>query len=151
MTTGKKLITAEALLAMPDYARGYELIRGELVEMPPTSHERGRVTERFGRRIGNFVEEHDLGHGIAAETGVNVEHDPDTTLAPDYGFISYKRLAESPPPRGYAEVVPDLVLEVAFPNDRQPEIDAKTDVAGCRSSAGLGCLPWNPGGARPSQ
>ncbi len=128
MTTAKKLLTAADLLAMPDDGKRYQLIRGELIEMPPTSHEHGRVTERFGRRIGNFVEESDLGHGIAAETGVNIEHDPDTTLAPDYGFISYERLAELPPPRGYAEVVPDLVLEVVSPNDRQPEIDAKTQM-----------------------
>ena len=126
MTTSKKLLTADGLLAMPDDGKRYELIRGELIEMPPTSHEHGRVTERFGRRIGNFVEERDLGHGISAETGVNIEHDPDTTLAPDFGFISYERLAESPPQRGYAEVVPDLVLEVVSSNDRQPEIDAKT-------------------------
>ncbi len=128
MTTAKKLLTADDLLTMADDGQRYELIRGELIEMPPTSHEHGRVTERFGRRIGNFVEERDLGHGIAAETGVNVERDPDTMLAPDYGFISYERLAEPPPRRGYAEVVPDLVLEVVSPNDRQPDIDAKTQM-----------------------
>ena len=128
MTTAKKLLTADDLLAMPDDGKRYELIRGDLIEMPPASHEHGRVTARFGRRIGNFVEERDLGHEIAAETGVNIERNPDTMRAPDYGFISYERMAEPPPPRGYADVVPDLVLEVVSPDDRQPDIDAKTQM-----------------------
>lgn len=128
MTTAKKLLTADDLLTMPDDGKRYELIRGELIEMPPASHEHGRVAERFGRRIGNFAEERDLGHGIAAETGVNIARDPDTMRAPDYGFISYERMAEPPAPRGYADVIPDLVLEVVSPDDRQPEIDAKTQM-----------------------
>ena len=128
MTTQKKLVTADDLLAMPDDGKRYELIRGALIEMPPTSHEHGRVAARVGRRIGNFVEEHDLGHDIAAETGVNIERDPDTMRAPDYGFISYDRMAEPPPLRGFADVIPDLVVEVVSPHDRQPEIDAKTQM-----------------------
>ena len=128
MTTAKKLLTADDLLAMPDDGKRYELIRGELITMPPTSHEHGRIADRFGRRMGNFIEDHDLGHGVASDTGVNVERNPDTVRAPDYGFISYERMAEPPPSRGYADVIPDLVLEVVSPNDRQAEIDAKTQM-----------------------
>lgn len=126
MTTAKNLLTAEDLLAIPDDGQRYELVRGELITMPPTSHNPGRVAARFGRRIGNFVEEHDLGHDVAAETGVHIERDPDTVRAPDYGFISYERAAQPPPLRGFADVIPDLVVEVVSPSDRQPEIDAKT-------------------------
>ena len=128
MTTAKTLLTADDLMAMPDDGKRYELIRGELIEMPPASHEHGWIAERFGRRMGNFIEDHDLGHGVAADTGVNVERDPDTVRAPDYGFISRERMAEPPPPRGYADVIPDLVLEVVSPNDRQPDVDAKTQM-----------------------
>ncbi len=128
MTTAKKLLTADDLMAMPDDGKRYELVRGELIEMPPTSHERGMVAARLGRRMGNFIEDHDLGHGVAADTGVNVERNPDTVRAPDYGFISYERMAEPPPSRGYADVIPDLVLEVVSPNDRQPDADAKTQM-----------------------
>jgi Uma2 family endonuclease len=128
MTTAKKLMTAEEVLALPDDGKRYELVRGELIEMPPASHEHGRIAERFGRRIGNHVEDHDLGHGIAAETGVNIERNPDTMRAPDFGFISYERMAERPSLRGYADVIPDLVLEVVSPDDRQPEVDSKTQM-----------------------
>ena len=128
MTTAKKPMSAEDMLAMPDDGKRYELVRGELAEMPPTSHEHGRIAMRFGRKVGNYVEENDLGHDIGAETGVIIARDPDTTLAPDYGFISFERMATPPPPRGYAGVVPDLVIEVISPNDRQSDIDAKTQM-----------------------
>ena len=128
MTTAKKLLTADDLLAMPDDGKRYELIRGDLIEMPPTSHNPGRVAARFGRRIGNFVEEHDLGQDVGADTGIHIERDPDTVRAPDYGFISYERAAQPPPLRGFADVIPDLVAEVVSPSDRQPDIDAKTQM-----------------------
>ena len=128
MTTAKKLLTADDLLAIPDDGKRYELIRGALIAMPPASHEHGRIAQRFGRRMGNFIEEEDLGHDFTGDTGVNIEHDPDTVRAPDYGFVSYERMAEPPPSRGYADVIPDLVVEVVSPSDRQPDIDAKTQM-----------------------
>lgn len=128
MTTAKKLLTADDLMAMPDDGKRYELIRGELITMPPTSHNPSRVALRFGRRIGNFAEEHDLGHDVGADAGIHVEHNPDTVRAPDHAFISYERMAEPPPPRGYAQVIPDLVVEVVSPSDRQPDVDAKTQM-----------------------
>lgn len=128
MTTAKKLLTADDLMSMPDDGKRYELVRGELIAMPPTSHNPGRVAARFGRRIGNFAEERDLGHDVAADTGIHIEHNPDTVRAPDYAFISYERAAQPPPLRGFAEVVPDLVVEVVSPSDRQPDIDAKTQM-----------------------
>ena len=111
---------------MPDDGKRYELLRGVLVEMPPTSHEHGRIAARFGRRMGNFVEEHDLGHDVGADAGIHIERDPDTVRAPDYAFISYERADQPPPLRGYAQVIPDLEVEVVSPNDRQPDVDAKT-------------------------
>ena len=128
MTTAKKLLTAGDLLAMPDDGRRYELIRGELITMPPTSHNPGRVAMRIGRRIGNFVEERDLGHDVGADTGIHIERDPDTVRAPDHAFISYERMAEPPSLPGYADVIPDLVVEMVSPGDRQPDIDAKTQM-----------------------
>lgn len=57
MTTSRKLLTADDLLAMPDDGKKYELVRGELIEIPPPRFMHGMVIGRIGRRIGNFVEE----------------------------------------------------------------------------------------------
>jgi soluble lytic murein transglycosylase-like protein len=73
------------------------------------------------------VEEHDLGHDIAAETGVNIERDPDTVRAPDYGFISYDRMAEPPPSRGFADVIPDLVVTRREKSSRERETQPGVD------------------------
>ena len=128
MTTTKKLLTADDLLAMPDDGMRHELIRGELITMAPASAPHGGVTDRIGRRIGNFVEAQNLGETYAAETGVLVEHDPDTVRAPDYAFISYERIGGAPAADGYSEIIPDLVVEVVAGDYRAAAVDAKTQM-----------------------
>jgi Uma2 family endonuclease len=123
MTTAKKLMTANELLTLPDNGTRRELIRGELFEMPPASDDHGFVGDEFTWQIGSFVRQRKLGRGRIAETGFQLtEH---TVLAPDYAFISYERMSNRPQARGYAQVAPDLVMEVFSPNDRQPTFDRK--------------------------
>ena len=128
MTTSKKLLTADDLMAMPDDGNRHELVRGELITMPPASDEHGFTGDELAWRIGTFIRQRRLGRGRMAETGFWIERGPDTVRAPDYAFISYERMPGRPSHRGYSEVIPDLVVEVASPNDRQPEIDAKTQM-----------------------
>ena len=123
MATAKKLITAEDLLAMPDNGMRRELIQGELIEMPPGSDDHGFVCSESTWQIGSFIRRHRLGRDRIAETGFQLA--PDTVLAPDYAFISYERMADRPQSRGYAQVIPDLVVEVFSPNDRQPAFERK--------------------------
>ena len=123
MTTAKKLLTADDLLAMPDDGMRRELIRGELIEMPPGSDDHGFVGSESTWQIGSFIRLHQLGRDRIAETGFQLA--PDTVLAPDYAFISYERMADRPHSRGYAQVIPDLVVEVFSPNDRQPAFERK--------------------------
>ena len=125
MTTAKKLLTADDLLAMPDDGMRRELIRGELTEMPPAGDDHGFVGNEASWRMSSFIHQHGLGRGRMAETGFWIEVAPDTVLAPDYAFISYERMAGRPQSRGYVRVVPDLVMEVFSPNDRQPQMDRK--------------------------
>ena len=123
MTTAKKLLTADDLLAMPDDGMRRELIQGELIEMPPASDDHGFVGTEVSWQIESFIRQRRLGRGRMAETGFQLASD--TVLAPDYAFISYERMAGRPPSRGYAQVVPDLVVEVFSPGDRQPQLDRK--------------------------
>ena len=119
-------MTAAQLLDLPDGGNRYELVRGELVAMAPAGFLHGVIVDRVGRRIGDYVERHSLGVSVAAETGFQIEHDVDTVRAPDYAFISHERLSGRTPAAGYAEVIPDLVVEVISPHDRQPDVVAKT-------------------------
>ena len=116
MTTAKKLLTADDLLAMPDNGMRQELVRGELIEMPPPGFMHGVVVGRFERRFGNFVDEHCLGFIVTSEIGIYSERDPDTVIAPDCAVIPLERIPRPFPTRGYIfGVVPDLVVEVISP------------------------------------
>ena len=118
-------MTPAQLLGLPDDGNRYELVRGELVAMAPAGFLHGIIVDRIGRRIGDHVERHSLGVSAAAETGFQIEREADTVRAPDYAFISHERLSGRTPATGYAQVTPDLVVEVISPSERQSDVDAK--------------------------
>lgn len=116
MTTAKKLITAEELLMLPDDGRRYELVKGELTEMPPPGVMHGIVVRSISWPIESFVRWNNLDFVITSEVGIYVEQEPDTVRAADFALISHRRIAEPIPPRGYVfGLVPDLVVEVISP------------------------------------
>ncbi len=100
MTTAKTLLTADDLLAMPDDGKFYELVRGELVEMPPPGFMHGFVAAQFILHFGSFVEQNNLGI-VTGGTDIYIAQDPDTVRAPDYAFVSHERIITPLPSRGY--------------------------------------------------
>ena len=123
--TASGLITADDLLRLSsDGVRG-ELIRGALSETTPTGHEHGQIAARLVVRLGNFVQPRKLGILTVSDSGVQLEHDPDTVREPDVAFFS----AEKSPPdervTGYAQVAPDLAVEIVSPSDRLPAVNDK--------------------------
>ncbi len=63
--------------------------------------------------------EHDLGECALAETGFIIRRGPDTTIGPDWAFVSRDRVPH-PLPKGHAPFVPDLILEVRSSSDSKP-------------------------------
>lgn len=117
MTTARKLITADELLDMPDDGYQYELVRGVLIKMPPPGLMHTFVAGRIGRRMGNFVEEHDLDYFEDPEAAAYLEQNPDTVRAADYALIPRDLIPDPPPARGYVPgAVPALVVEVISPD-----------------------------------
>ena len=121
----QKPTTAAELIQLPEDGNRYELVRGELVAMAPAGFLHGVIVDRIGRRIGDYVEQYSLGVSTAAETGFQIERDANTVRAPDYAFVSHERLAGRAPATGYADVIPDLVVEVVSPNDLNSDVEAK--------------------------
>ncbi len=122
--TSTKLMTADELLRLGDDARG-ELIRGVFCEMTPTGAEHAEISARLTIRLGVFVEPRRLGRLAVGDMGVWLERDPDTVRAPDIAFTAAERSPPGPPITGYAEVVPDLAVEVRSPNDSRREVHDK--------------------------
>ena len=120
MATILKLMTAEELLLMPDDDMQRELIRGVLTEDMPPGYEHGVVEFRIGRLLGNFVEDNDFGEILGGDSGFVLERNPDTVRGPDVAWIAPDRIPV--PVRGYAELAPDLVVEVKSPNDSNREM-----------------------------
>ena len=121
----KHFMTAEDLLAMPSDGNSYELVRGELRMMTPAGFEHGRIAMRLGWRIGRHVEENDLGEVLAAETGFTLERDPDTVRAPDVAFVHRDRVPSPAERQKFAELAPDLAVEVISPSNKPSEIEEK--------------------------
>ena len=123
--TASGVITADDLLRLcADGVRG-ELIRGVLSETMPTGHEHGQIAANLTILLGIFVKPRKLGALTTSDSGVQLEHNPDTVREPDVAFFS----AEKSPPdervTGYAQVAPDLAVEIVSPSDRLPAVNDK--------------------------
>ena len=133
MTTAKtptkqKLLTADDLLRL--YSEGVrgELIRGVLYKTMSAGLEHGEIVVNLSAELRFFVKPRRLGRVAASDTGVILERNPDTVREPDIAFFSTNRIPRDVRVRGYAEVVPDLVAEVASPNDSRREVNAKVQM-----------------------
>lgn len=127
-------MTADQLLHLNLPGKLTELVRGVLVVREPPGYQHGVVAMRLAAAILNHAEGRNLGQVVAAETGFKLFADPDTVRAPDVGFVRRVRIPE-PLPKGYAELAPDLAVEVLSPGDRPGEVLAKVAdwlSAGCR-------------------
>ena len=84
-------MTAEELIELPADDYKYELVEGELIRMPPTGGEHGKLAARLARLLDEYVEAHDLGIVCGAEAGFILRRTPDTVRAPDASFIAKDR------------------------------------------------------------
>ncbi len=124
MSMAHKVTTAEELLEMSSNDCRYELIRGKLREMSPTTWDHGDVLLSIGSRLREYVRGRGLGGVAAGDTGFIVSRDPDTVLAPDVAFLRREKLPTERM-RGFMEGVPDLAVEIVSPNDRHVQVQQK--------------------------
>ena len=125
--TATRLVTADDLLNRPGEFGRCELIRGEVIELPPPKPMHGFVAAKFSRYVDEFADEHDLGITYAAETGFLLEQNPDTVRAPDTAFVTHARALEQDD-EGYFVGAPDLVVEVVSPTDTRRAVEDKVDM-----------------------
>lgn len=123
-------MTADELLALQDDdGWQHELVDGVLVKMPPPGFEHGQIVGDMISELGYYVKSRRLGKVLGAETGFLLSRpgEPDTVLTPDIAFVRAERV----PPRNapdimkYQRLAPDLVVEVASPDQYKPEMAAK--------------------------
>ena len=126
MSVASKMTTWQEFSAIRDEPNLHELIRGEVLTMPPPQSEHGRIVNNINIPLGAHVKKRQLGIVFAAETGFLLETDPDTVRAPDVSFVSRSRLP-SGKLTGYFEGAPDFLVEVLSPSDTVFAVEDKID------------------------
>lgn len=116
--------TQSAVMTLEEFLESdlerYEYVKGELVPMPPTSVEHGRISINLLLPLGLYVRENQLGDIYMPDTGFRVG---ERVLMPDIAFISIDRL---PTDQSKASPVPpDLAVEVVSRTDVSDRIEEK--------------------------
>ena len=94
--------------------------------MTPAGFRHGVIAQRLAQRLSVYVESADLGVVVAAETGFQIGHDPDTVRAPDIAFVSRERAPARDRLTGYYPGAPDLAVEVISVGDHYVDVSQKT-------------------------
>ena len=123
-----ELLTAADLMRLHSEGIRGELIRGVLHQTVATGIEHGQTVANLTILVGAVVKPGRLGWLFCSDAGVRLERRPDTVREPDMAFISAERLPLDVRVRGYAEIPPDLVVEIVSPSDRPVAVHDKAQM-----------------------
>jgi Uma2 family endonuclease len=124
MAVATKLWTIEDLEAKENDGARYELLRGELIEVPGPKFEHGFLVSRLLTWLSVFVVQHGLGV-VINNCAFVLRRNPDSQLIPDVAFINSARI---PPLDADWEIYlgpPDAALEVVSPSDSALDVHDK--------------------------
>jgi Uma2 family endonuclease len=116
--TQTKLLTAEEFMAAELGEGKFELVRGEIVEMPPAMPEHGVVCASITAILWNYSREVRHGFPLSNDSAVVTERNPDTVRGADVCFYSYARWPRANVGNSLPPVAPDLAVEVVSPGNR---------------------------------
>src|SRR5438105_291822 len=114
-TAIKTLVTAEEFLQM-DLGEGiHELVRGEIVQIPPGGPDHGVVCANVAALLHQFSKR--TGHGYAMRNDSAVLISSDTVRGGDVLYYSEARIPRVQIGPRPTPIAPDLVVEVYSPSD----------------------------------
>lgn len=119
-----RLMTADDLDLLDDDKK-YELIDGELYEVPPANGEHGEVAHRIVILVDRFEPSRNHVVGWIAEAPFLLTRAPDSVVSPDASFIKLDHLPSRAARRKRVEVAPDIAVEVVSPSDRASMVTRK--------------------------
>lgn len=103
-----------------------ELVRGELLLIPPPGAEHGVVGARLIMRLAAFVEAQRLGV-VTMSSGYVLVGLPRTVRAPDIAFVLASRLSPDMVPASIPRMRPDLAIEIRSPSERRSRLKEKLE------------------------
>jgi Uma2 family endonuclease len=127
MATTEKLMTAEEFEQLPDDGKLYELIDGQLREIPQLTMWQGEVEVNLAMRLHTQARGRTLGRVSIGKVAFIVRRNPDRVRAADIAFIRQERVPSLEARQHIMEVIPDLVVEILSKSDTIEEISDKID------------------------
>jgi Uma2 family endonuclease len=125
MTPAAGLMTAEEFCewaSRPENdGKRLELERGKVIEMPSPGRLHGTICFLVTRILGNYLFARGTGSLCSNDTGLLVERAPDSLRGPDVMLFMESRPLDQIS-RSFAEEVPQLVVEVRSPSDRNKAV-----------------------------
>jgi Uma2 family endonuclease len=119
--TKAKLMTADQffdwVMRPENQGMHYELVRGEVIEMPRPGERHGLICANAVTIIGLYARQQRKGYALSNDPGILLERNPDTVRGPDVAYFEKGKRYEEMNPK-FAEGVPTLAVEVLSPNDR---------------------------------
>ncbi|HEO65462.1 MAG TPA: Uma2 family endonuclease [Spirochaetes bacterium] len=98
-----------------DDDKQYEILEGELIEMPAPGLTHQRVLKKLSQCLDRYVEKNKMGELFIAP--LDVIFDPGNTLEPDIIFVSSDRLDMAQDKGLFGS--PDLVVEIVSPSSQK--------------------------------
>ncbi|MBI3208171.1 MAG: Uma2 family endonuclease [Candidatus Solibacter usitatus] len=123
MSATRTQLTIEDLEQIPDDGMHREILRGELILLPPPRYKHTKIAMRLFLSLNTFVVSRKLGE-VLFEGGFRLFHDERTYLQPDVSFVSTQQAAAIDP-EDYAAGTPEVAFEIISPSERAGYIEAK--------------------------
>ncbi len=114
-TTTRAAATEEDLRQAPNDGHKHELVDGE-IRMSPGGGLHGLVSLRLATGLFAFATEARLGHVFGTDVGYRLPGG--NVRSPDVSFVAAGRFPGETVPDDFADLAPDLAVEVLSPGDR---------------------------------
>jgi Uma2 family endonuclease len=121
--TVKDLEKLHSLLSEQHLDYQMELVDGKIIVMGPSDYLSEEVIAQLVTLLRNWVTPRRLGRVTGSSAGFKLPNPTNDLRAPDVSFVRAERLRRSP--RNFADLVPDLTVEVKSKSDRIKPLEEK--------------------------
>ena len=122
MAIVKPRMTEEQFMRLPDDGRKYELVDGEVKEVPG-----GVEQDVIGIHVGVLLTPFTRGRGYLAGSQAGFRMRGGNIRAPDVSFTLKDRFPGGRPPKGYGDFAPDLCIEIISPFEDEEDMSRKIE------------------------